>query len=63
MKCVQCQSFTCKNHHRLCDSCWGLREKEINKLIKKDFHKKWDQRMSRKQMINVIKLKAEAQFD
>jgi len=58
MKCVSCKKAICKNHHRLCDKCWGLREKLLNKMIKKDSKNKWDKRMTRKQMINIIKLNA-----
>lgn len=48
MKCIQCEKLSCKNHHRLCDGCWGLREKEINKMIKKDSKKKWDRRRTKR---------------
>lgn len=60
MKCVHCKKFTCANHHRLCDKCWGLREKRINKMKKKESKKKWDKRLTRKQMINIIKMEVEA---
>lgn len=59
MKCIQCKKFTCKNHHRLCDKCWGLREKKINKMKQKDLENKWNERLTRKQMINIIKLENE----
>lgn len=59
MKCVECEKKECKNHHRLCDKCWGNREKRINKMIKKDNKKHWSKRRTRKQMIKEIKKRRE----
>lgn len=50
-KCAECKIKAVKNHHFLCDKCWGKKRKRLNNKKRNELVKQANRAKKRKEMI------------